>query len=90
MLLHHLHPLLQRQSLEYRVFVINQAGRGTFNRGKLLNSGFKEVSKLDSSFQCYIFQDVDLLPEDYRLRLWGGSVDLAFFAEYTPADARNT
>jgi hypothetical protein len=34
-----------------------------FNRGLLMNIGFREAQKQDR-FQCYIFHDVDLLPED--------------------------
>ena len=36
-----------------------------FNRAALLNIGFLEASKL-YDFQCFIFHDVDLLPEDDR------------------------
>jgi hypothetical protein len=37
----------------------------TFNRAKLMNVGFVEASRM-YSWQCYIFHDVDLLPEDDR------------------------
>ncbi|MCL4131884.1 UNVERIFIED_CONTAM: hypothetical protein GTU68_054167 [Idotea baltica] len=36
-----------------------------FNRGRLLNVGFVE-SKDDGPFDCLIFHDIDLLPEDDR------------------------
>uniref|UniRef100_A0A6G3MFL1 Beta-1,4-galactosyltransferase 1 (Trinotate prediction) n=1 Tax=Henneguya salminicola TaxID=69463 RepID=A0A6G3MFL1_HENSL len=49
-----------RQTLNYRIFVIEQAGTSTFNRALLFNIGFKESLKLDS-FNCFIFHDVDLL-----------------------------
>lgn len=39
-----------------------QAGDGKFNRGRLLNIGVIEALKEDN-FNCFVFQDVDLLPE---------------------------
>lgn len=80
--LNHMHPFLQRQELEYQVFVIEQVNKQLFNKGILMNSGFLEVmllseqrahlSKLnlkrhEFEFDCVIFHDVDLLPEDDRI-----------------------
>ncbi|XP_029925321.1 beta-1,4-galactosyltransferase 4 [Myripristis murdjan] len=66
-LLHHLHPFLQRQQLHYSIYVIQQAGDATFNRAKLLNVGYLEALK-DYNWECFIFHDVDLVPEnDYNL-----------------------
>ncbi|KAM4726967.1 beta-1,4-galactosyltransferase 4 isoform 2-T3 [Anableps anableps] len=62
-LLHHLHPFLQRQQLHYAIYVIHQAGDATFNRAKLLNVGYLEAIK-DFSWECFIFHDVDLVPEN--------------------------
>ncbi|XP_029029488.1 beta-1,4-galactosyltransferase 4 [Betta splendens] len=62
-LLHHLHPFLQRQQLHYGIYVIQQAGDATFNRAKLLNVGYLEALK-DYSWECFIFHDVDLVPEN--------------------------
>uniref|UniRef100_A0A1A7YSM1 Beta-1,4-galactosyltransferase n=1 Tax=Iconisemion striatum TaxID=60296 RepID=A0A1A7YSM1_9TELE len=62
-LLHHLHPFLQRQQLHYAIYVIHQAGDATFNRAKLLNVGYLEALK-DYSWDCFIFHDVDLVPEN--------------------------
>ncbi|XP_018547150.1 beta-1,4-galactosyltransferase 4 [Lates calcarifer] len=62
-LLHHLHPFLQRQQLHYAIYVIQQAGDATFNRAKLLNIGYLEALK-DYSWECFIFHDVDLVPEN--------------------------
>ncbi|XP_040007066.1 beta-1,4-galactosyltransferase 4 isoform X1 [Xiphias gladius] len=64
-LLHHLHPFLQRQQLHYAIYVIQQAGDATFNRAKLLNVGYLEALK-DYSWECFIFHDVDLVPENDR------------------------
>ncbi|XP_055340354.1 beta-1,4-galactosyltransferase 3-like [Paramacrobiotus metropolitanus] len=62
-LLNNLHPFLQRQQLDYTIFVAEQSGNATFNRGKLFNTGFQEVNKL-SGYSCFVFHDVDLLPEN--------------------------
>ncbi|XP_061608107.1 beta-1,4-galactosyltransferase 4 [Phyllopteryx taeniolatus] len=62
-LLHHLHPFLQRQQLHYAVYVVQQAGDATFNRAKLLNVGYLEALK-EYSWDCFIFHDVDLVPEN--------------------------
>lgn len=64
-LLHHLHPFLQRQQLHYTIYVIQQAGEATFNRAKLLNVGYIEALK-DRNWDCFVFHDVDLVPEDDR------------------------
>jgi hypothetical protein len=64
-LLYNLHPILQRQQLEYRIYVAEQAGNETFNKGVLMNAGVREALK-DADFHCFIFHDVDLIPEDDR------------------------
>ncbi|XP_072548694.1 beta-1,4-galactosyltransferase 4 [Salminus brasiliensis] len=64
-LLYHLHPFLQRQQLHYGIYVIHQTGEATFNRAKLLNVGYLEALK-DYSWDCFIFHDVDLVPENDR------------------------
>uniref|UniRef100_W5MCA9 Beta-1,4-galactosyltransferase n=1 Tax=Lepisosteus oculatus TaxID=7918 RepID=W5MCA9_LEPOC len=64
-LLYYLHPFLQRQQLNYGIYVIHQAGNYTFNRAKLLNVGFKEAMK-EEEWTCMFYHDVDLIPEDDR------------------------
>ncbi|XP_004838452.1 beta-1,4-galactosyltransferase 1 isoform X1 [Heterocephalus glaber] len=61
--LYYLHPILQRQQLDYGIYVINQAGDSMFNRAKLLNIGFQEALK-DYDYNCFVFSDVDLIPMD--------------------------
>ncbi|XP_006143293.2 beta-1,4-galactosyltransferase 1 [Tupaia chinensis] len=63
--LYYLHPVLQRQQLDYGIYVINQAGETMFNRAKLLNVGFREALK-DYDYNCFVFSDVDLIPMDDR------------------------
>ncbi|XP_059097172.1 beta-1,4-N-acetylgalactosaminyltransferase bre-4-like [Tigriopus californicus] len=60
-----MHPFLQRQQLDYGIYVVNQADSNDFNRAMLFNVGFAEAIK-DANWDCYIFHDVDLLPEDDR------------------------
>ncbi|XP_019718012.1 beta-1,4-galactosyltransferase 3-like isoform X1 [Hippocampus comes] len=64
-LLDHLHPFLQRQQLHYRIYLVEQWGNGTFNKGRLYNAGVREALR-DATWSCIIFHDVDLLPEDDR------------------------
>nr|CAD7412966.1 unnamed protein product [Timema poppensis] len=63
--LRNLHPMLQRQQIDYGIYVIEQAGTGPFNRAMLMNVGFVEALK-QYNYDCFIFHDVDLLPEDDR------------------------
>ena len=54
------------QQLDYRIFVVEQSSDGEdFNRASLMNVGFLEAKKMNDFF-CFIFHDVDLLPEDDR------------------------
>jgi len=69
-LLDFLHPFLQNQQLNYRIFVVEQVGNDTFNKGVLMNAGF--LTSFDYPiyrgvpYHCVIFHDVDLIPEDDR------------------------
>ncbi len=49
----------------YYVPPLLKAGDATFNRAKLLNVGYLEALK-DYSWDCFIFHDVDLVPENDR------------------------
>ena len=75
-LLNRLHPLLRKQKLRYRIFIIEQVDTKPFNRAKLLNVGSVEASKYIPnhvwwsypnfktalSSICYVFHDIDLIP----------------------------
>jgi hypothetical protein len=62
-----LHPMLQRQRSSYCIFVSEQEDEGRFNKGAVMNAAFREVTK-SGSFDCIIFHDVDMLPEnDYNI-----------------------
>ena len=64
-LLFNLHHFLQRQHRSYCIFISEQYDKGKFNRAKLLNVGYLEAMKT-GHFDCLIFRDVDLYPEDLR------------------------
>ena len=38
---------------------------GIFNKGAIMNAAFTEVTRM-TSYDCVIFHDVDMLPEDDR------------------------
>ena len=50
---------------DYGIFVVEQHGSEPFNRAMLMNVGAAEALK-SYDYQCFIFHDVDLLPEDDR------------------------
>jgi beta-1,4-galactosyltransferase 3 len=67
--LNHLHSILQRQQLEYSIFVVEQLGTNTkFNKAKLMNIAFVELEKLLPSWSpdCIILHDIDKFVEDDR------------------------
>lgn len=66
-LLNHLHPVLKRQQLHYRIFVVKHKDpKRKFCKGRLMNAGFLEVNKL-FPYTCFVFHDVDLLPLNDRV-----------------------
>ncbi|CAH8660086.1 unnamed protein product [Dicrocoelium dendriticum] len=60
-MLHYLIPLLQKQRLCFRIFVVEQLNPSLYNRGAIFNVGFLEAAK-HFRFRCVIFHDVDLAP----------------------------
>ena len=61
----HMHFYLPRQQLDYAIFIVEQHGSEPFNRAMLMNVGATEALK-SYDYLCFIFHDVDLLPEDDR------------------------
>eukprot|EP00794_Sanderia_malayensis_P019540 gene19540-21471_t len=61
--LKHITPVLQRQELHYRIFVVEQIGKTAFNKGAMYNLAFN-VTFSFGDYDCYIFHDVDLLTEN--------------------------
>ncbi|XP_028161446.1 beta-1,4-galactosyltransferase 4-like [Ostrinia furnacalis] len=64
--LRHIHPFLQKQLLQYRIFVIEQYDKHKFNKGALYNIGYLETQRF-GNWDCLVFHDVDLLPMDLRI-----------------------
>ena len=67
-------PFLTRQlqrlpSMDFHMFVIEQSDMQKFNRGKLLNVGFKIAKSL--GYNRHIFHDVDLLPDQDLVAYYG-------------------
>ncbi|KAG1696130.1 Beta-1,4-galactosyltransferase 1 [Nymphon striatum] len=58
----YMHSFLQKQQLDYGIYVVEQMGNNSFNRAMLMNIGYREAT-LQHSYGCFIFHDVDLLPE---------------------------
>lgn len=48
--------------IDFELIIVDQQGNKEFNRGKLLNIGFKEAEKLGCDY--VVFHDVDMLPID--------------------------
>lgn len=61
--LRNIHPFLNKQNVYYGIYIIEPVENLKFNKGILMNSGFLEASK-DENWDCFIFHDVDLLPEN--------------------------
>ncbi|XP_068229187.1 beta-1,4-N-acetylgalactosaminyltransferase bre-4-like [Palaemon carinicauda] len=61
----HIHQILQKQQLDYSIYIVEQSANGKFNRAMLMNVGALEALKL-YEYDCFIFHDLDLLPEDDR------------------------
>jgi hypothetical protein len=50
------------KDIDYEIFIIEQSDDKPFNRGKLLNAGYKYA--LEKGCDYFVFHDVDMLPED--------------------------
>ena len=59
-LLRHLNPILRRQQINYRWFLIEQVDKYPFNKAKLMNIGYV-LSKKYKTYTCFIFHDANFL-----------------------------
>ena len=70
--INNIHRFLSRQKMNYGIYIIDQYGEDEFNRGLLINIGFLESIKdsiknqLNVSWNCFVFHDVDFIPENGR------------------------
>lgn len=55
---------LDKQTLDYSIFILNQVDQYRFNRASLLNAGFSEVRHV---YDYIAMHDVDLLPLNSNL-----------------------
>ena len=53
---------LNKKNIQYELIIVEQDNAKLFNRGTLLNIGFKEATKLKCDY--VVFHDVDMLPVD--------------------------
>ena len=61
--LEYMHQYLSEQNIYYGIYVVEPKAKLIFNRALLMNIGFNEALKEDS-WNCFVFHDVDLLPEN--------------------------
>ena len=67
-----MHVFLTKQKITYGIFIVEPIRGIVFNRGLLMNIGFLEViseaktNGLNILWDCFVFHDVDLIPEDER------------------------
>jgi hypothetical protein len=56
-LLRHLHPFLNKQLLDYGIYVVEPIRGLTFNKALLMNIGYVESLRISRDrWQCFIFQ----------------------------------
>jgi len=58
----HITQYLEKRNIPYELIIVEQDDAKLFNRGMLLNIGFKEAKKLKCDY--VVFHDVDMLPID--------------------------
>ena len=58
----HMDEFLSQRNIEHKIFVIEQSDEKPFNRGWLLNVGYKIA--VEQGYDYFCFHDVDMLPED--------------------------
>lgn len=62
----YMHRFLSSQNIHYGIYLIEPVKDLKFNRALLLNIGFIESLKDFSEWDCFIFHDVDMLPENVQ------------------------
>jgi hypothetical protein len=63
--LRYMHAFLAKQNLfNYGIFIVEPLEGLVFNRALIINVGFLEALKTDPGYDCFIYHDVDMLPEN--------------------------
>ncbi|XP_011503121.1 PREDICTED: beta-1,4-galactosyltransferase 7 [Ceratosolen solmsi marchali] len=61
----HMKKFLDKQDIDYHIFILNQIDRYRFNRASLINVGFLEIKQ---DFDYIAMHDIDLLPMNDELQ----------------------
>lgn len=60
----YLSNFLNKQNIDYNIFILNQVDQYRFNRASLLNAGFSQIK---NAYDYIAMHDVDLLPLNSNL-----------------------
>ena len=78
--LQHLHvflnniiPFLQFQRQAFTIFIVEQTQQVLFNRAALFNAAYREIQKLETSYDGVIIHDVDSIPENLCTLYYAGN-----------------
>ncbi|XP_065193708.1 beta-1,4-galactosyltransferase 1-like [Sycon ciliatum] len=71
--LSYMHEYLQRQRLDYAVYIVDQVDEQPFNRAMLMNVGTLEALR-EFNYTCFVYHDIDNIPVDAMLSYWCESV----------------
>lgn len=80
----HMIEYLKDKDIDYELIIVEQDDAELFNRGKLLNVGFKYAKRLKCDY--VVFHDVDMLPIDVDYS-WS-DVPVHMATKFIPADTR--
>ncbi len=61
--LEYMHQFLTDQKANYGIYLTQPIDGISFNRALLMNIGYNEAMK-DNDWNCFIFHDIDMLPEN--------------------------
>ena len=80
----HMIEYLKDKGIDYELVIVEQDDAELFNRGKLLNVGFKYAKRLKCDY--VVFHDVDMLPVDVDYS-WS-DVPIHMATNFIPDDTR--
>jgi hypothetical protein len=80
----HINEYLSDKDIDYELIIVEQDDAQLFNRGKLLNVGFKYAKRLKCDY--VVFHDIDMLPVDVDYSYSDIPVHMA--TDFIPADIR--